>query len=212
MLLDADVLGFVAVAVVVVLVPGPDMALVTSHAITGGPDNARRAALGVNAGILVHASAAALGISALLMASSTAYTIVKVVGAALLVYLGVRMLLVARKRETDKPIIVNQVHTRRRAGSPFWQGFWSNVLNPKVAILFLSLLPQFVEPGDPVLAKTLLLSGIFLAMGLAWLLTFAAMMSRLAGVMRSDAVRRRLEIITGAVLIVLGIRVVTQDL
>ena len=95
--------------------------------------------------------------------------------------------------------------------SPFWQGFWSNVLNPKVAILFLSLLPQFVEPGDPVLAKTLLLSGILLAMRLAWLLTFAAMTSRLAGVMRSDAVRRRLEIITGAVLIVLGIRVVAQD-
>lgn len=145
------------------------------------------------------------------MASSTAYTIVKVVGAALLVYLGVRMLLGARKRETDKAIIVSQVPTTRLAVSPFWQGFWSNVLNPKVAILFLSLLPQFVEPGDPVLAKTLLLSGIFLAMGLAWLLTFAAMMSRLAGVMRSDPVRRRLEVITGAVLIVLGIRVVAQD-
>jgi threonine/homoserine/homoserine lactone efflux protein len=68
-----------------------------------------------------------------------------------------------------------------------------------------------VEPGDPVLAKTLLLSGIFLAMGLAWLLTFAALMSRLAGVMRSDAVRRRLEAVTGAVLIILGVRVVTQD-
>ncbi|HYJ23816.1 MAG TPA: LysE family translocator, partial [Acidimicrobiia bacterium] len=61
MLFDGDVLGFVVVAIVVVLAPGPDMALVTSHAITGGVDNAKRAALGVNAGILVHASAAALG-------------------------------------------------------------------------------------------------------------------------------------------------------
>jgi threonine/homoserine/homoserine lactone efflux protein len=210
MLFDGDVLGFVVVAIVVVLAPGPDMALVTSHAITGGVDNAKRAALGVNAGILVHASAAALGISALLMASSMAYTIVKVVGAAFLVYLGVRMLLAIRHRDATQHI-VSPFPTLSLGRSPFWQGFWSNVLNPKVAILFLSLLPQFVEPGDPVLAKTLLLSGIFLAMGLAWLLTFAALMSRLAGVMRSDAVRRRLEAVTGAVLIILGVRVVTQD-
>jgi threonine/homoserine/homoserine lactone efflux protein len=209
MLLDGDVLGFMAVAIVVVLVPGPDMALVTSHAITGGLGNARRAALGVNAGILVHAAAAALGISALLMASSTAYAVVKAVGAAFLIYLGVRMLLGSLKREAAQPM-KSAAPSMRLAVTPFWQGFWSNVLNPKVAILFLSLLPQFVEPGDPVLAKTLLLSGIFLAMGLAWLLTFAAMMSRLAGVMRSDAVRRRLEAVTGAILIVLGVRVVTQ--
>jgi len=135
MLLDGDVLGFVAVAIVVVLVPGPDMALVTSHAITGGLSNARRAALGVNAGILVHASAAALGISALLMASSTAYTLIKVVGAAFLVYLGVRMLLAAMKREATQPIN-SAAPSMRLAVSPFWQGFWSNVLNPKVAVLF----------------------------------------------------------------------------
>jgi threonine/homoserine/homoserine lactone efflux protein len=198
-----------AVALVVVLVPGPDMALVTSHALTGGRADARWAALGVNAGILVHAAAAALGISALLMASSTAYTVVKVAGAAFLVYLGVRMLLGARKRGT--PDITGQAPSMRIASTPFWQGFWSNVLNPKVAILFLSLLPQFVQRGDPVVAKTLLLSGIFLAMGLAWLVTFAALMSRLAGVMRSERIRKRLEAVTGAVLIALGLRVVTQD-
>jgi threonine/homoserine/homoserine lactone efflux protein len=209
MLLDSDVLGFMAVALIVVVLPGPDMALVTSHALTGGRADARWAALGVNAGILVHAAAAALGISALLMASSTAYTIVKVAGAAFLVYLGIRMLLGLLKRGSAD--ISGRARSMRIASSPFWQGFWSNVLNPKVAILFLSLLPQFVERGDPVVAKTLLLSGIFLAMGLAWLVTFAALMSRLAGVMRSDRVRKRLEAVTGAVLIALGLRVVTQD-
>jgi threonine/homoserine/homoserine lactone efflux protein len=209
MLLDADVLGFMAVALVVVLVPGPDMALVTSHALTGGRADARWAALGVNAGILVHAAAAALGLSALLMASSTAYAVVKVAGAAFLVYLGVRMLLGARKQGVAGN--ATQAPSMRIASSPFWQGFWSNVLNPKVAILFLSLLPQFIERNDPVVAKTLLLSGIFLAMGLAWLVTFAALMSRLAGVMRSERVRKRLEAVTGAVLMALGLRVVTQD-
>jgi threonine/homoserine/homoserine lactone efflux protein len=211
MLLDGNVLGFIAVALVVVVVPGPDMALVTSHALTGGRADARWAALGVNAGILVHAAAAALGVSALLMASSTAYTIVRVVGAAFLIYLGVRMLIGALKRGPTAHA-PRQAPSMRIASSPFWQGFWSNVLNPKVAILFLSLLPQFVERGDPVVAKTLLLSGIFLAMGLVWLVTFAALMSRLAGVMRSGLVRKRLEAVTGAVLIALGLRVVTQDM
>jgi threonine/homoserine/homoserine lactone efflux protein len=209
MLLDADVLGFMGVALVVVLVPGPDMALVTSYALTGGRADARWAALGVNAGILVHAAAAALGISALLMASSTAYTVVKVAGAVFLIYLGVKMLLGLRKRDTAE--ITGRAPSMRIASSPFWQGFWSNVLNPKVAILFLSLLPQFVDPSDPVVAKTLLLSGIFLAMGLVWLVTFAALMSRLAGVMRSERIRKRLEAVTAAVLIALGLRVVTQD-
>jgi threonine/homoserine/homoserine lactone efflux protein len=209
MLLDSDVLGFMAVALIVVVLPGPDMALVTSHALTGGRADARWAALGVNAGILVHAAAAALGISALLMASSTAYAIVKVAGAAFLVFLGARMLIAARRPSVAGN--ATQAPSMRIASTPFWQGFWSNVLNPKVAILFLSLLPQFVERGDPVVAKTLLLSGIFLAMGLAWLVTFAALMSRLAGVMRSDRVRKRLEAVTGAVLIALGLRVVTQD-
>ena len=146
------------------------------------------------------------------MASSTAYTIVKVVGAALLVYLGVRMLLVARKRETDKPIIVNQVHTRRRAGSPFWQGFWSNVLNPKVAILFLWLPTSVCRAWRPGLGQDSAAFRNVPGDGPGLAVDLSAMMSRLAGVMGSDAVRRRLEIITGAVLIVLGIRVVTQDL
>jgi threonine/homoserine/homoserine lactone efflux protein len=209
MLLDGDVLGFMAVALIVVVVPGPDMALVTSHALTGGRADARWAALGVNAGILVHASAAALGISALLMASSTAYAVVKMAGAAFLLYLGVRMLIGARKQGFAGN--ATRAPSMRIASSPFWQGFWSNVLNPKVAILFLSLLPQFIERNDPIVAKTLLLSGIFLAMGLAWLVTFAALMSRLAGVMRSERVRKRLEAVTGAVLMALGLRVVTQD-
>jgi threonine/homoserine/homoserine lactone efflux protein len=210
MLFDSDVLGFAAVALVVVLLPGPDMALVTSHAIAGGRNEARSVAFGVNAGILVHASAAALGLSALLMASATMYTVVRLLGAAYLVYLGVRMLVGAPSRGgIDAPDPPSR--SIRLASSPFWQGFWSNVLNPKVAILFISLLPQFVDRGDPVLAKTLLLSGVFLAMGLAWLLSFAYLVSRLAGFMKTDRVRRRIEAVSGAILVALGVRVVLQD-
>lgn len=85
------------------------------------------------------------------------------------------------------------------------------MLNPKVALLFLSLLPQFLDRGDPILAKTLFLSSLFLAMGVVWLLAYAAIVSRMAGFFRGDRVRRRLEAISGAVLIALGVRIALQD-
>jgi threonine/homoserine/homoserine lactone efflux protein len=85
------------------------------------------------------------------------------------------------------------------------------VLNPKVALLFLSLLPQFLDPGDPIVTKTLLLSALFLAMGIMWLLGYAALVSRLSGLFRSHRVRRRLEAISGTVLVALGLRIAIQD-
>jgi threonine/homoserine/homoserine lactone efflux protein len=208
-LFDADTLGFVGVAAIVVITPGPDMALVTTHALGRGRDSARRAAIGVNTGILVHAAAAALGLSALLVASSVTFTVVKVVGAAFLIYLGVRTLLDARKHATAR--MAEHMPSTRIAASPFWQGFWSNVLNPKVALLFISLLPQFLDAGDPILAKTLVLSALFLAMGIAWLLAYAALVSRAAGFFRSDRVRRRVQALSGAVLVALGVRIAVQD-
>jgi threonine/homoserine/homoserine lactone efflux protein len=211
MAIDPDTLGFVGVAAIVVITPGPDMALVTTHALTRGPREARAAAIGVNAGILVHAAAAAIGLSALLVASSVAFTAVKVAGAAFLIYLGVRMLWDLRRRDDDRAEMASRIASTKLASSPFWQGFWSNVLNPKVVLLFLSLLPQFIDEGDPVVARTLLYAGLFLAMGVAWLLTYAALVGRLASTFRSPKVRRRLEVISGTVLIALGVRVALQE-
>ena len=126
------------------------------------------------AGVLVHAAAAVIGLSALLATSSVAFAIVKVIGAVFLVVLGVGTIWNAR-RATEKgstepesgsvPPTSIRVSWVRFGSSPFWQGFWSNVLNPKVALLFLSLLPQFVDAGEAVFLKTLVLSGTFLAMG-----------------------------------------------
>jgi threonine/homoserine/homoserine lactone efflux protein len=211
MAIDPDTLGFVGVAFIVVITPGPDMALVTTHALTHGPRQARSAALGVNAGILVHATAAAVGLSALLVASSVAFATVKLAGAAFLIYLGARMLWDLRRRDDERLEMSQRLPSTRLASSPFWQGFWSNVLNPKVALLFLSLLPQFIDEGDAVVARTLMYAGLFLAMGVVWLLTYAALVGRLAKTFRSPRVRRRLEAISGAVLIALGVRVAMQD-
>ena len=215
MLFDRDLLAFIGVAAIVVVTPGPDMVLVTSHALTAGRSAARLAAVGVCAGVLVHAAAATIGLSAALATSSLAFTVVKVAGAAFLVGLGLRAIWSARRRPAVSDEPAREVWTGtasiRVGSSPFWQGFWSNVLNPKVALLFLSLLPQFVDPGEGAFTQTLVLSATFLVMGIVWLLVYAAVASRAANVLRHDRVRRRIEIVSGTVLVALGLRVAVQD-
>ena len=219
-MLDPDLFAFIGVAFLVVITPGPDMVLVTTHALSSGKSSARVAALGICAGILVHATAAVIGLSALLATSSVAFAIVKVAGAAFLIGLGVRTIWNARRAAVEgaaepgtgtiapTPMGASWV---RLGSSPFWQGFWSNVLNPKVALMFLSLLPQFVDPDEAALIQTFVLSGTFLAMGLVWLLTYAALVSRAASFLRRDHIRRRIELVSGAVLVALGLRMAVHD-
>jgi len=149
--------AFIGVALIVVITPGHDMVLVTTHALATGRSAARMAAIGVCAGVLVHAAAAVIGLSALLATSSVAFAIVKVIGAVFLVVLGVGTIWNAHREPAEgsaEPESGSAVPTSigvswvRFGSSPFWQGFWSNVLNPKVALLFLSLLPQFVDAGE----------------------------------------------------------------
>lgn len=220
MLFDPDWVAFVGVATIVVITPGPDMVLVATHALASGRSAARMAAFGVCAGILVHAAAAVIGLSALLATSSVAFSVVKVGGAVFLIGLGVRTIWNVHRRTADRSLGSElesgaSASTRdswiRFGSSPFWQGFWSNVLNPKVALLFLSLLPQFVDPGDAAFIQTLVLSGTFLAMGLVWLLAYVAIVSRAASFLRHDRVRRRIELVSGVVLVALGLRIAVQD-
>jgi threonine/homoserine/homoserine lactone efflux protein len=206
---DSEAVAFLAVALLVVIAPGPDMALVTAQALSGGRRRALEVAIGVCTGTLVHGAAAALGISGIIAASSVAFSVLKVAGGAFLVYLGLRAIVEARRHRRERES--GPLPSVRIASSPFWRGFWSNVLNPKVALLFLSILPQFIEPGDPVLLKTLLLSASFTAMGVIWLVSYATFVSRVARFVRSPRVRAWIESCGGAVLVLLGLRLATQD-
>ena len=212
--------AFIGVALIVVITPGHDMVLVTTHALATGRSAARMAAIGVCAGVLVHAAAAVIGLSALLATSSVAFAIVKVIGAVFLVVLGVGTIWNAHREPAEgsaEPEPGSAVPTSigvswvRFGSSPFWQGFWSNVLNPKVALLFLSRLPQFVDAGEAVFLKTLVLSGTFLAMGIVWLLAYVAVVSRDASILRHDRVRRRIELVSDAVLVALGLKIAVED-
>jgi RhtB (resistance to homoserine/threonine) family protein len=202
---DPEIIAFTVVATIVTVIPGVDMALVARSVLTRGRRAGYITSVGICTGLWVHAVASALGLSAILMASATLFSAVKLAGALYLVALGVLSLRVAFSAHVQEPMLATTA-TARDARVAFVQGLLSNLLNPKVAIFYLTLLPQFVRPGDPVLARSLLLAGIHVVIGLVWLVVYAYFLGRLGAVLRQARVRRALEGVTGAVLIGLGAR------
>lgn len=196
-MLDGQVLAFAGVALVLSVTPGPDMALVLRNSLRGGRPAAFRTILGVGFGLLGWAAATASGVAAVLAASSTAFTVLKIAGGAYLVFLGIQTLLALRRGES------RAVATTGPTGSPFRQGLVTNLLNPKLAVFFTTLMPQFISEGDPVFAKSMLLAGVFVAIGMTWLVVYAYAVGTVA---RSRRFRRAVEAISGVVLIALGAR------
>jgi len=202
-------LPFLVASILVTVVPGADMALVTRQVFIGGPRLAHRTILGNLTGICVHGVALAVGLSALLVASATAYTVVKLAGAAYLVWLGIQTIRSARRPAAGPDAAAGATYpvTPRRA---FAQGLVSTVLNPKPALFFLTFLPQFVDRHGSVLAQTLFLTLVHVVVGLVWLTTYAHMVHRARQVLTGNRFRGWLERSTGAVLIALGVRVAVE--
>lgn len=198
----ATIVAFSGVAMLLTITPGVDMALVTSSALARGRRAALSTTLGIVSGLVAWGAVSALGIAALLAASATAFTLLKLAGAAYLVILGVRTLWRAR----GGGAVPKQSRPALDRRSAFGQGLVSNLLNPKIAVFYSTLLPQFLEPGDPVLAGSLLLTSIHAAMSLAWLTGYASLVAGAGDRLRRPAVRRALDAVTGSVLVALGVR------
>lgn len=201
MTIDGSLLVFIGIAAVLTVLPGADMALVAKVTLVDGKRAAFLTSLGITAGLPVHATASALGLSVVLATSAEAFTVVKFAGAIYLAYLGIRTI-----RDSFAPsaqATARAAGTRGAAGA-FAQGWLSNVLNPKVALFYLTFLPQFISPGENVHAKSLLLAGIHAVMGLVWLATYAYTIDRLGALVRGA--RRWLERVSGAALVGLGVR------
>jgi len=206
-------LPFLALALLVIVTPGPDMTLVTRNALKAGRKSALVTSLGIVSGLLVWTAAAAIGIAALLEANAFAFTVVKLAGASYLGYLGLRALF-STWRDGALKVETPQSHLAiARVNSPYGQGLLSNILNPKIAIFFTSLIPQFIVPGNSSVAvDSLELAGIFAVMGLGWLTAFSIFVSTAGNLIRLPRVKKTLDTITGAVLIGLGIRVIAETI
>lgn len=189
-------LPFLAISAVVVVTPGIDMALVTKNALLHGRRAARATALGVNLGIFLWTLAAALGLAAVIAASAAAFTAIKLAGAAYLVYLGLRTFLGG----SDEPVAA-PAH-----GNAFRQGLASNLLNPKIAVFFTSLLPQFVDAQHAQPQDLLLLGVLFNCLGVLWLLTYASLAARGRDLLRQPRVKRTIDRVSGVALVGLGVR------
>jgi len=202
---------FAIAALVLIMLPGPDQVLITRNALVGGRHGGLLTMLGGVIGLTVHASAAALGLSALLLASATAFTVLKIAGAAYLLWLGAQMLRSA-SRSQRSPVADEPVAVPRRRSAYLRQGFLSNALNPKVALFFVTLLPQFLSAntGSPR-TEALLLSAIFAGLYLAWFGLYVAAVDQLGRWLRRPRVKARIEQITGLLLVTVAGRLATTS-
>jgi len=208
-----QLLAFLVVAGLLTITPGADMALVMRHALGSGRRQAFFASLGIGLGCLIWGTASALGVAVVLARSALAFTVLKYVGGAYLIYLGAQALRSAVRRESitrrakDTKEDPSECPRRGPSGSAcFVQGLLTNLLNPKVAVFYLTFLPQFVAPDRPVLPQSVFLATTHVLMGLTWLTVYARFLDRMAAVLLTNRVKRRIEAVTGAVLMGLGIR------
>ncbi len=197
-----ELLAFLGVAIVVIVTPGQDTALTVRNTLAGGRRAGVRTATGVVCGQAVWALAASAGVAALLVASEPAFVVLKFAGAAYLIYLGGQALLAAARRRT-----VADHAARAGVGRELRQGLLSNLGNPKMAVFFSSLLPQFGDSFAGLLALGLLFCGLTLM----WLCAYAFAVARAGDVLRRPRVRRAIDAVTGTALVALGLRLATVE-
>jgi threonine/homoserine/homoserine lactone efflux protein len=199
---------FLTVSVVVIVTPGPDTALTIRNTLLGNRRSGIFTALGVVTGQATWALATAVGVAALLAASEPAFTAVKLVGAAYLIFLGGQALLAAL-RHTPRTGMEGSPR-RLPATVAFRQGVISNLGNPKMAAFFPALLPQFAPAGGASFPALLALGLVFCSLTLVWLTSYAVAVAKAGDVLRRPSIRRIFEALMGAVLVALGLRLATE--
>jgi len=200
--------AFVAVSAVVICTPGQDTALTIRNTLAGGRRGGIATAAGVSAGQAVWTIAASAGIVALLSASEPVFRAIKLAGAAYLVYLGLQSLVAAVRGHEHSPTPRNGNDTTA-ATRALRQGLLSNLGNPKMAVFFASLLPQFAPEGSASFVALLALGFLFCSMTFVWLTLYTVAVTR-ARTLLGGKVRRALDAVTGVVLVALGARLATE--
>ncbi len=206
--MDARFGAWLAVSAVLIVTPGPDTALVIRNALRSGARAASLTALGVGVGSLAWAVAAALGIGLLLERSATAFTGLKLAGAAYLIYLGLGSIVGASRAASDKTPLSRPGSAPGDRGA-IGQGLVNNLLNPKAGAFFVTILPQFVMPGDTA-SRLVLMMLAYEVMVVGWLVAYGIVVSRARRRLVGSRVQRWMERATGAVLLALGVRLALE--
>ena len=202
---------FASIAAILVVTPGADTALVIRSTLSRGRDAGLYTVYGICLGCVVHAAASALGLSLILSQSAAAFEVVKMAGACYLVWIGIKSLIASWRGHGGTFQVAPSIEAKRRdLARSFREGLLTNVLNPKVAIFYLTFLPQFVSPAGSALRQSLLLGSIHIAMGFLWLSSYAFFFDKISSIFLRDAVRKKLEAATGLVLMAMGLRLALE--
>ena len=214
-----NLLLFVPLAAILVILPGPDFALIAKISLMNGRPQGQAAAVGVALGICVHTTAAMLGISAIIAQSVLWFSILKYVGAAYLVWLGIHALrsgqavsaaVVKTARQDDAPRSAQRL-TSRQWMHFFGQGFLTNALNPKAVLIFLTFLPQFMDPHAPLAPQFLTLGSIMSGLCLFWYVPLAYMLGRIRHIFENSRFQKWMQRCTGLVFIAFGLKLATAQ-
>jgi len=207
------ILTFVPAAAVIVVAPGPDTLLVLRNSARAGRRVGLVTAAGTVTGLLVWALVAALGLAALVRASEIGYTVVRVCGAAYLLFLGTQLIWRSRRGragDEDEEDLA-PVPVRRPALSGYLTGIGTNLLNPKVGVFFISFLPVFIPRDAQVALTSLVLCAVFVTEVILWLAGVVLLGHRLGVIVNRPSVRRRAERLTGLVMVGFGVRLAIEQ-
>lgn len=205
--MDAQLLAFAGVSLLLAVTPGPDMAVVTKNALAHGRRGVILTTSGIALALVIWVTATAVGLSALLRTSGEVLFLLKVAGAAYLAYLGIRTLLESRAQPAD---LLAGTPPLAPAHAVFRQGFLSAISNPKLGVFFVTFLPQFVVPGQPVFSRLLELGVTFALIGWIWMNVYGFSITRLRQVITAPRVRQWMQRVTGIVLLGFGARLALE--
>ena len=205
--MDSAVLAFLGVSVLLIVSPGPDMAVVTRNALAHGRRGVILTTSGIGLALVLWVTATAVGLSAVLRTSGEVLFALKIVGAGYLAYLGVRTLLESRAEPAD---LLAGTPAAAPAPAVFRQGFLSAISNPKLGVFFVTFLPQFVLPGQAPLPRLLELGLTFAVLGWIWLNAYGLFVTKLREMITAPRVRQWMQRVTGVVLLGFGARLALE--
>lgn len=200
---------FVLMCIFLIILPGPDTAVVTKNTLIDRRIGGLKTSLGIICALLIHTFAAVLGLSAIIVKSAVLFSIFKYAGAVYLIYLGVKILWSLRKKEAAASVEMTAISQPRNT-SCFKQGFLTDILNPKVAIFFLSFFPQFVEPGNGTFVPFLIMGITFTLLSAIWLFIYVYLINQIGAFMKKPKVKNVIEGITGIIIIGFGIKLAME--
>ncbi|MCP1144830.1 LysE family translocator [Lysinibacillus endophyticus] len=200
---------FVLMCIFLIILPGPDTAIVTKNTLFSRRIGGLKTSLGIICALLFHTFAAVVGLSAIIVKSAILFSIFKYAGAIYLIYLGMKILWSLIKKDDAPTVEMNTKHQSENR-SCFKQGFLTDLLNPKVAIFFLSFFPQFVEPGGDTFFPFLLMGITFTVLSAIWLFIYVYLINVISAIMKKPLAKNLIEGITGTIIIGFGIKLALE--